>query len=386
MPVTLPLPVREGTPVPRLPAPLSPQNAQTVIQPARWGKGNVNAMRYSPDGSLLAVATSVGIYLYKAQTLEELRFLESEDWVVSLAFSPDGETLAAGCWDGAVWLWRVEDGAFLRSLERPPGASSEISSVAFFPDGQTIVSVGSNGGRVHFWRVSDGVLLRTLAGQDTVIVRAVAFSPDREIVAVGGEDGRVQLWRLRDGQRLQMLRSPAWMLWDVAFSPDGQIVASAFGDGVVRLWQAGDGKLLRALGGESGMLLSVAFSPDGESVAAGCWDGTIRLWRVRDGALLHVLEGHTDWVREVVFSPDGETLVSRSDDGTIRLWRVRDGALLRMLEGQIGGGEASLSPVMDVTSSPEGGRVRYACGGLSVEGYELCLPRPSVVPLPHHRR
>ncbi|MGC8947394.1 MAG: WD40 repeat domain-containing protein, partial [Anaerolineae bacterium] len=84
-----------GTPYPQPAAALSPENAGQVAQLARWGKGTVNQVAFSPDGRLLAVASSLGVYLYDAETLEEIRFLESPAWVTSVAFSPDGRLLAS---------------------------------------------------------------------------------------------------------------------------------------------------------------------------------------------------------------------------------------------------------------------------------------------------
>ena len=101
------LPVLAGTPVPRPVAAISPHNADRVVQLARWGKGAIGKVAFSPDGRLLAVASSLGIYLYDVQTLEEVHFIETNAWVVSVAFSPDGAVLASGAEDGTVRLWGV---------------------------------------------------------------------------------------------------------------------------------------------------------------------------------------------------------------------------------------------------------------------------------------
>ena len=72
---------------------------------------------FSPDGSLLAVATSIGVYLYDAETLDMVRFIETEEWVRSVAFSPDGLILAVGLEDGTVRLWQTTDGSPMRTLK-----------------------------------------------------------------------------------------------------------------------------------------------------------------------------------------------------------------------------------------------------------------------------
>ena len=177
IPTTPPwIPVLAGTPVPQPSAAISPANADRVIQLARWGKGSISDVVFSPDGELLAVASSVGIYLYHADTLAEERFIATDSWVSSVAFSPDGELLASGSDDSTVRLWRVADGELVCTLE---GHTGWVYSVAFSPDGELLAS-GSEDGTVRLWRVADGELVRTLEGH-TGGGLSVSFSPGLEL-------------------------------------------------------------------------------------------------------------------------------------------------------------------------------------------------------------
>ena len=135
------------TTVPRAPVGISPANAAAVVQRARLGKGEVTDIAWTPDGNRLAVASSVGVFLYDASTLEEVRYIPTDAPVRSIAFAPDGQTLASGSRDGTVRLWRVADGTLLRTLE---GHTAWVRSVAFAPDGQTLAS-GSEDGTVRLW-------------------------------------------------------------------------------------------------------------------------------------------------------------------------------------------------------------------------------------------
>ena len=144
-----PTPTEMPTPYPPPREPLGPENAARVAQLARWGKGWVAEIAFSPDGRLLAVASSIGVYLYAAADLREVRFLPTDAPVWSVAFSPDGRLLASGSLDNTIRLWDAASGALLRTLE---GHTRSVNSVAFSPDGRALAS-GSWDGTVRLWGV-----------------------------------------------------------------------------------------------------------------------------------------------------------------------------------------------------------------------------------------
>ena len=128
------------TPYPPPREPLGPENAARVAQLARWGKGWVAEIAFSPDGRLLAVASSIGVYLYAAD-LREVRFLPTDAPVRSVAFSPDGRALALASEDRTIRLWDAASGALLRTLE---GHTDYVNSVAFSPDGRLLASASDD--------------------------------------------------------------------------------------------------------------------------------------------------------------------------------------------------------------------------------------------------
>ncbi len=244
-------------------------------------------------------------------------------------------------WRGWLWLW-LACGMVLPALtqERPDivwirgGHTHEVTSVSFSPDGRLLAS-GSWDKTIKLWRVADGALVRTLTGH-TRWVESVSFSPDGRLLASGGGDETIKLWRVADGSLVRTLRRHAWQVNSVVFSPDGRLLASGGQDYTIKLWRVSDGSLVRTLTGHS-PVNSVSFSPDGRLLASGSRDNTIKLWRVSDGSLVRTLRGHTSFVTSVSFSPDGRLLASGSWDGTIRLWRVADGALRQTYNQEIFG-------------------------------------------------
>ncbi|WP_413174371.1 protein kinase domain-containing protein [Anabaena azotica] len=279
---------------------------------------SVISVAYSPNGQTLASGSADDtIKLWDVTTGNLLQTLSGHSYRV--AFSPDGQTLASinrEITDETIKLWDVRTGNLLQTLS---GHSYGVSSVAFSPDGQTLAS-GSRDKTIKLWDVRTGNILQTLSGH-SYWVNSVAFSPDGQTLASSGStDNTIKLWNVRTGNLLQTLTARSSM---VAFSPDGQTLASGNEYNIIKLWNVTTGKLLQTITGHSDGVFSVAFSPDGQTLASGSRDKTIKLWDVRTGKLLQTITGHSDWVFSLAFSPDGQTLASGGRDKTIKIWRLR---------------------------------------------------------------
>jgi WD40 repeat protein len=288
--------------------------------------------------------------------------LSSGALVNSVAFSPDGRTLAAGTTDGAVLLWDVTDPASPTAPAYPLSGQDGVGPLVFSPDGHVLAS-GSDGsgigegpavGNIQLWDVTDPSSPAAL-GPAVIAsgeVSSLAFSPDGRILASGSDGtytglgaGTIQLWDLRDPAHPATLgrsSTDAQGFNSLAFSPRGHVLASGDQSGIVQLWNVSDPAHPAALGRfrtDTRGFVSVAFSPDGHTLASGDDAGHIRLWNVSDPARLIALGpplSIADSVSSLAFSPDGRILAASSDGGKsvglfdspgyIRLWDISDPA------------------------------------------------------------
>ena len=345
----------------------------------RLGKGKINEVQLSPDGTRLAVATSIGIWLYDAHSGEALDLLNPMKEVLSISFNPDGAMLAGGSRNGTIHLWDTTTGKEIKTLI---GHNGRIVSVAFNPDGRTLAS-GSWDDTIRLWDTATGKHIKTfLCGG---IPFALVFNPDGTTLAGVMNDPPTVWWDppppidppIDDPEPEPAPGAPSLFpfpvdpgnficLWDVAtdhirlttskgiyslafsklttskgiyslaFSPDGATLAGGTWNGIIHLWDASTGKEIKTLKGHTDAVMSLAFSPDGTILVSGSQDNTIRLWDATTEEYIKILR-HTNGVRSLAFSPNGLTFVSGGWDKTIHLWDAATGKYIRSFKGHTEG-------------------------------------------------
>jgi WD40 repeat protein len=258
---------------------------------------NATAFRPAKAGNpLLAIAVSNGtVELLNESTLAPvappLTAISGPGAVESVAFSPDGRLLATGADDGSVRLFDLTNPGHPRPLTvvRGAGTNDPIYTVAFAPDGKTIAAASVNTNSVQLWRLtSNDSLLRAgpdLGGMASYPI-GLAFTPDSRTLAIGNSDKDVYLWNVASPAHPRSLGAPltgpSGQTWAVAISPDGKTLAVGANDGSVWLWNLADPAhpaLTATFSGLPGHVFSVVLSPDGSQLAAASYDDdTVRLW------------------------------------------------------------------------------------------------------------
>ena len=325
---------------------------------ARLGKGGISAMRFSPDGTHLAVGTSVGVWLYDVKTGDAKALIPSRtrqvdkkikniygehDWIgdsVSyvncLAFSPDNRILAVGEMDNfAVQLWDLET-SMEKSTLPATHQQDKAYAIAFSDDGKTLITPHYFGNIIH-WDVETGDRSVNLNKSPSHSYDRIAITKDGKTFVSGDpKDGEIRLWDAYTGRQLTIFKAvtpfdsssqhepkPQKGVKVLALSPDGQTVASAHDDSTVRLWNIASSTETATLRGHKERVNAIEFSPDSKILVSGSNDETILLWDVDNRGKIASLTGHDGSVQAVTFSPNGEILASGSTDGTIRFWDVK---------------------------------------------------------------
>jgi WD40 repeat protein len=283
-------------------------NMQTYQKKTTFLKhpGAVNSISFAPNGQSLAAATQNGVVKIWKTSGESIASLTPEMIAPLTPAQPIQKTSnIAGV-----------TATFIKDTNIKP-----LNTVAFSPQGDLVAAAGADQ-QVYLWRTDTYRMVRILGGHKDSIFN-ITFSPDGQYLAAASNDRTVKIWSVADGKLLHTLTGHSDGVYGVYFSPDGKTLASASADNQIWLWDWSANKVLLILKGHRDRLNSVTFDPSGQYLASASNDGTVKLWNRRDGSLINNLLGHSDRVYQVQFSPDGKTLGSSSADGTVRLWQVR---------------------------------------------------------------
>jgi WD40 repeat protein len=346
-------------------------DAATGKEVRRWAvdESGVRAVTFTPDGK--AVITVDGIHDLRRWDVNAAGGARLPYWgadrpesdsLYCAAFAPDGKTVALGRTDGTIRLHDATTGKELRVVGRHPGI---VWSVAFSPDGKTLASSARRHGVVRLWDVGTGRMVRSYPGHAGGVSR-VLFTPDgKRLIAAGGSfDPSLIVYDTPTAKELRRLEGHANLVDALAVSADGRWLASAAGSDPVRLWDLTTGKERRrwpaagdlrgplAFSADGGCLLVTepsgapgfhdvatgkprrcltnlsswaALSPDGRTIAAATTEHAIALVEVMTGQERRTFDARTrgGWV---VFSPDGRRLLTEANDGTALLWDLTGGA------------------------------------------------------------
>ena len=327
-------------------------NTSPFVKLEQFGKGNLLAATYSPDGSLIAIQSGIGVYFYDTRTFEQVRFVDTYQEPRSMTFSNDGSLFALATRSvdkGTVIVYKVSswEKVCTFTFQHEVGA-------AFSPDGSVLATFGSN---LQLWSLPTGKKVRTISEHPCW---AISFSPDGKIIVGSDEPGTLKLWDVETGKELKVLGESQRgtdipIPTSILFSPDQKsLIVRYMPSGRFVFWniETGDHKSLsddvRTL------------SPDLTKAASFSWASTqVFVSDLKDmvfGARTEIDTTHTDYVNKATFSPDTTTLLTISDDNTVKVWNIANRAELHTFTGFSNDIESmALSPNQSILAIGAGG-------------------------------
>ena len=328
---------------------------------ARFGKGGINTIQFSPDGTQLAVGSDIGVWLYNVETGKEESLFAG--MCHTLAFSPDGRFLVnsdGGSTGATVQLWEIATKREVGLTNLPDLASA----LQFSSDGKMLVSLDGITDAISWWNVETGegttkhfksrgsdtlhlynsnvsdeilpkdyivgsvttTLVDGLASADiegdhlTFTTRVVGFEVyaiTHDKIATGQTDGKIVLWDIGTHKKLTTLRGHIDLPLQLSDKPSDR--STSFEQR------------------QKNQILALVFSHDSTLLASGGTDNTVRLWDLTNEGKSVALKKHSGWTNALAFSPDRKLLASGSTDKTVQLWDTATGEPLTTFTGHING-------------------------------------------------
>ena len=311
---------------------------------------NVYDVAFRNDGRVVAAGGVRTVRLWRRDGTSKSSIAFSDPkgephkiWAVD--YSPNGKILAAGGSNGQIKLWQPEiDTAMpfqVLDAHKDVGKSEQgVLDLSFSEDGDWLASVGTDS-TLKLWRVDNNDKLSrylTFEHPNNDEVTAVSFSPNQQFLATGtrASNANIQrgifLWEIPKQSTSQQKITPKiktiekhqGSILSIAIQPKEKgLIASGGEDGTINLWEP-SGKWLKTLKGHTDAITQVSFSADGRFLASSSQDSTIRLWTAQ-GDLISVLERHNRAVSSVEFGPEGsDTLASSSANEDVLIWDLWD--------------------------------------------------------------
>jgi serine/threonine protein kinase len=345
-----------------------------VSEIPRVGKGIINEMVFSPDGKILAIASSIGIYFYSSDLSTEIGFIDTGNPVTDIAFSPDGSILASnisGSYDSSdsssVWLWDVQTQKLVRTLI---GHTDSVVSLIFSTQENQLVSTGYD--RMIIWDYTKGTILNSFLSFDgSVSVTSLGISKDGLILACGTSDGRIWLRSTLNGVLIDSLGEKSWgsgfSFEKIVFSEDGKTLLVK-PEGSLISWQLSNGYKIGSINNSVGLsddgkyhfvissnaielwdvhknmkvknvnflsdINTLILSPDHLLAAASYGDGSIRVYDINNNKQLGLQKEFTPISIFAISFTNNDTILATSNNQVIRFWKISTGEMLNSKEIQ----------------------------------------------------
>ncbi|MCG9131652.1 WD40 repeat domain-containing protein [Candidatus Poribacteria bacterium] len=299
---------------------------------ARLGRGIIADLVFSPDGESLAIATTVGVWIYELATMKPITLLETERGLVStISFSPNRQWIATSNWDGIIKVWETETQRCTAKIQGWHGGTSQL---AFSPDSQYLAASGKGYGDVYVWNAETGMHVASFPvvgtpkkGERLPTSFPVCFSPDGQCIAYVSGRSTLAVRHIETKEHIAILkRSPRKQIQGLAFSPCGRFLAVGSQNTStnrqnteLQVWDL-DNETVEMIDSDyDGDKLIPAYSSDGTLRVADLYKDKAMLWEASRREKLNTFEYGRRAKKTFRFSSDGQQFAIATEC-EVRVW------------------------------------------------------------------
>ncbi|MBI5218270.1 MAG: caspase family protein [Bacteroidia bacterium] len=280
-------------------------------------EGQILTVAVNNDGkNVITGGADKRTYIWDTKTGEKIKsFGSHSDKVTGVAYNSNYKTFITASADMKIIVWGADDGKPKSIIKGNTGA---ITSVAINPVNENIANAAGN--EIKLWDEKYR-LLASLQGHAKT-VNSIAYSPDGKSIVSGSNDNTVRIWDASSGQLLNTINADQKDITSVCFSADGKYVASGGTNGTVKLWSAQSGNKISEFADYKTAVRTVSFSPDAKYIAAGGEGNNVIIWDVDNMQLKENFPANDKGVTAIAFSDNGSTMVSVGGDANLKIWDV----------------------------------------------------------------
>jgi eukaryotic-like serine/threonine-protein kinase len=333
----------------------TPTQGNATSTASTWGSATPTTLT-QVNTTLVASSPGKTLLIYKGS---------SSGPVLSVAWSPDGKSIASGGFDGTVKLWDVATGKTLRTysefhnaftskivwshdgqriavgtsypiaqdasayildansstiLLTTPKYHQGVTDLAWSPDNALIASLDSSG-EIHIWKSSTGELVYSYQA----LANNLAWSPDGKFIASSSATEKMQqveitIWNTATHHVASVYDLHSDRINSLSWSADSINLLATTNDNTVMIWDAATGKIRQFHKEQTGDIYSAAWSPNDKLVALAGKDQTVHVFEADTGKTRFIYTEHKSSIYDVAWSPDGRLIASSDDGGTVRIW------------------------------------------------------------------